>query len=57
MSLAGANHPVEAGSAVFVPGEVEHGITNTGSGLLRFFYIFDVDAFTDVRYGFPGVDY
>lgn len=50
--LDGEEHPVTAGSAVFIPGDVEHGIRNTGEGPLRFVYAFPTDSFEDVRYRF-----
>jgi mannose-6-phosphate isomerase-like protein (cupin superfamily) len=46
--LDGVEHPVTAGSAVFVPGDAEHGIRNTGEGPLRFVYAFATDAVDDV---------
>ncbi|OMQ16756.1 cupin [Modestobacter sp. VKM Ac-2676] len=52
--LDGVEHPVAAGSAIFVPGDVEHGIRNTGNGPLRFVYAFPTDSFEDVRYRFSG---
>jgi mannose-6-phosphate isomerase-like protein (cupin superfamily) len=52
MVLDGVEHPVTAGSSVFVPGDVEHGIHNTGGSLLRFHYVFPVDAFHAVEYHF-----
>ena len=50
--LDGVEHPVTAGSAVFVPGDAEHGIRNTGEGPLRFVYAFATDAVDDVVYRF-----
>jgi quercetin dioxygenase-like cupin family protein len=52
VTLDGVEHAVAAGSAVFIPGDAEHGIRNTGPGLLRFLYAFPVDAFGDVEYRF-----
>jgi quercetin dioxygenase-like cupin family protein len=52
VTLDGAEHAVSAGSAVFIPGDAEHGIRNNGPGLLRFLYAFPVDAFGDVEYRF-----
>jgi oxalate decarboxylase/phosphoglucose isomerase-like protein (cupin superfamily) len=43
---------VNAGSTVFIPGNAEHGIVNTGSGDLRWFYVFPTSAFGDVVYRF-----
>ncbi|WP_245700040.1 cupin domain-containing protein [Geodermatophilus siccatus] len=50
--LDGVEHPVTAGSAVFVPGNAEHGIRNTGEGPLRFVYAFATDSVDDVVYRF-----
>lgn len=50
--LEGAEHPVAAGSAVFIPGNAEHGIRNTGEGVLRFVYAFPTDSYEDVVYHF-----
>ncbi|MGY1750501.1 cupin domain-containing protein [Modestobacter sp. SYSU DS0511] len=52
--LDGVEHPVTAGSAVFIPGDTEHGIRNTGPGPLRFVYAFPTDSFDDVRYRFSA---
>jgi quercetin dioxygenase-like cupin family protein len=52
VTLEGAEHAVSAGSAVFIPADAEHGIRNTGPGLLRFLYALPVDAFGDVEYRF-----
>ncbi|MFH5820999.1 cupin domain-containing protein [Georgenia sp. AZ-5] len=50
--IDGAEHPVSAGSAVFIPGDAEHGIRNTGSQTLRFHYTFPVDSLQEVDYRF-----
>ena len=50
--LEGVEHPVRAGSAVFIPSDVEHAVRSTGDGVLRFFYAFATDSFTDVEYCF-----
>ncbi len=52
MSLEGREIPVKAGSAVFIPGMAEHGIRQTGSEILRLFYVFPVDSFDGVEYLF-----
>jgi len=54
MSLEGREIPVKAGSAVFIPGMAEHGIRQTGSEMLRLFYVFPVDSFGDVEYLFSA---
>ena len=52
--LDGAECTVGAGSAVFIPGDVEHGIRNTGEDTLRFFYAFAVSSFEDIEYRFSA---
>ena len=52
VTLDGAEHPVRSGSSVFLPGSAEHGIRNTGTQKLRFFYALAADDFTDVEYVF-----
>ena len=47
--LDGEERAVGAGSAVFIPGNVEHGIRNAGERPLRFFYAFAVGSFTDIE--------
>jgi mannose-6-phosphate isomerase-like protein (cupin superfamily) len=50
--LDGGELPVAAGSAVFIPGNAEHGIRNTGDDPLRFVYAFATDSIDDVVYRF-----
>ncbi len=52
--LDGVEHPVVAGSAVFIPGDAEHGIRNTGATTLRFVYAFATDAIDDVVHRFSA---
>lgn len=54
VSLDGREIPVKAGSAVFIPGLAEHGIRQTGSEILRLFYVFPVDSFDGVEYVFSA---
>ena len=56
VTLDGAEHEVSPGSAVFIPGNAEHGIRNAGPEPLRFLYAFPVDAFGDVEYRFSRSD-
>ena len=44
--------PIEAGSAVFIPGDAVHSCQNTGASDLRFAYVFAADSFDDVEYIF-----
>jgi quercetin dioxygenase-like cupin family protein len=46
--------PVEAGSAVFVPGDAVHSCENAGASGLRFAYVLAADSFEDVEYVFEG---
>ena len=52
VTLDGVEHEVSAGSAVFIPGNVEHGSRNTGDAPLRVLYAFPVDSFGEVEYRF-----
>ena len=52
--LDGVEHAVTAGSAVFIPGDAEHGIRNTGEGTLRFVHGFATDAIDDVVHRFSA---
>ncbi len=45
-------HPIEAGSAVFIPGDAVHSCENTGASDLRFAYVLAADSFDDVEYIF-----
>jgi mannose-6-phosphate isomerase-like protein (cupin superfamily) len=54
LTIDGAEHVVGAGTAAFVPGNSEHGIHNTGSGPLRFFYAFAVGSFEEIEYDFTA---
>ncbi len=49
----GIEHRVKEGSTLFIPSNAEHGVRNTGTELLRLFYVFAVDSFEDVTYIFP----
>lgn len=52
VSLDGVEHLVGAGSHVFIPSFAEHGIRNTGTQTLRFFYALAANSFADVDYVF-----
>lgn len=52
VTIDGAEHEVGPGSAVFVPGRVEHGARNTGTGTLRAHYVLAADDFAEVEYEF-----
>lgn len=41
---------LEAGCAVFIPGNAKHRTTNTGTTTLRFLFVFPTDSFEEVKY-------
>ena len=50
--IDGKAQPVEAGSAVFIPGNAVHSCENTGASDLRFAYVFPANSFAEVEYVF-----
>jgi mannose-6-phosphate isomerase-like protein (cupin superfamily) len=52
VTIDGVNSQVTKGSSVFIPSNAEHGIANTGSADLRWFYVFPTGAFGNVVYRF-----
>ncbi len=52
VTIDGEALAIEAGTAVFIPGDSEHAIRNDADELLRFFYVFAVDRIEDVKYAF-----
>ena len=52
--VGGEEIAVEAGSAVFIPGDALHSCENTGASDLRVAYVFPADSFEDVEYVFEG---
>ena len=48
--IDGVEHPVEAGSVVFFPGNTSHFVRNTGDQTLKLLFVFAVDRFADVEY-------
>ena len=56
ITIDGADTKVTAGMAIFIPGDAEHALRNTGDCPLRVFYVFPTDRFSDVIYRFspPG---
>ncbi|KAK6837810.1 hypothetical protein RU639_001680 [Aspergillus parasiticus] len=45
-------HKVEKGCAVFIPGGMEHSVTNTEAEELKWLYVFPETKFSDVVYHF-----
>jgi mannose-6-phosphate isomerase-like protein (cupin superfamily) len=54
VEIEGVDHPIRAGTTVFVPGNTLHGARNTGPEVLRVLYVFATDSFSDVVYDFPA---
>jgi mannose-6-phosphate isomerase-like protein (cupin superfamily) len=54
VTVDGNQHPVRPGTTLFIPGDSEHGVRNTGTEVLRLLYVFAVDSFDEVQYVFPG---
>jgi quercetin dioxygenase-like cupin family protein len=54
VSIDGQEQEVRAGAVVYIPGNSEHGIRNTGSGRLHFFYAFAVGSFEEIEYQFTA---
>lgn len=52
LTLGDGQHSVTAGSSALIPSLIVHGMLNTGTSILRFFYAFAADAFTEVVYDF-----
>ena len=53
VTIDGIETVVSAGCAVFIPGDAEHGIRNMADTVLRIFYVFPTDCFSEVIYRFP----
>ena len=52
VTIEGQDHDVAPGSALFIPGDAEHGVRNPGPGWLRFVYVFPSDSFGEIEYRF-----
>lgn len=54
VTIDGVPREVSAGMTVFIPGDAEHGVANDSDEVLRLFYVFATDRFSDVVYRFPN---
>lgn len=52
MEVGAEARAVQAGSAVFIPGDVLHYCENTGTSDLRLVYVFPADSFEEIEYVF-----
>ena len=53
VTISGAEHRVEAGAAVFIPGGAEHCARCTSREPLKLLYVFPTDSFAEIAYEFP----
>ena len=54
VTVSGIEHPVRAGSAVFIAGGAEHCARSTSSGPLRLLYVFPAGSFSEIEYEFSS---
>jgi mannose-6-phosphate isomerase-like protein (cupin superfamily) len=54
LTMDGRDTVVTAGSAVFIPGGVEHQLRNESGSVLKVFYVFPTDRFSEVIYRFSS---
>ena len=52
LTLEDVEHSVSAGTCIYIPGDAKHGIRNESDSVLRLFYVFPTDKFSDVVYRF-----
>lgn len=52
VTVDGDASAVAGGATVYIPGDAEHGLRNAGSGVLKVFYVFPADRFSEVVYRF-----
>ena len=50
VTLGRDDYAVHPGSTIYIPGGTPHRIHNNGATLLKLFYVFPVDSFTEVEY-------
>ncbi|KAL3490405.1 RmlC-like cupin [Aspergillus germanicus] len=54
VTIDGVRYDVEKGSAVFIPGDMEHSVENREREELKWLYVFPTGDFGDVVYHFTG---
>ncbi|KAI8939776.1 hypothetical protein NX059_003517 [Plenodomus lindquistii] len=54
VTIDGVEHGVSKGSVVFIPGDAEHGVRNTGEEELEWLYVFAAKGFEEIVYRFSG---
>ncbi len=50
VTLGDVDHAVQPGTTISIPGNTPHRIRNTGTALLKLFYVFPTASFADVEY-------
>ena len=55
LMIDGIETVVSAGCAAFIPGDAEHGIRNVAETVLKIFYVFPADRFSEVTYRFADL--
>ena len=55
VTVEGVEHPIRPGTAIYVPGNAEHGV-KAGPDGMTFVYGFSENAFSDVAYAFSSQD-
>ena len=56
LSIDGRESGVSPGQTIFIPGHAAHGLRNDSGKLLRLFYVFAADRFSDIVYRFDAGD-
>ena len=52
LTLEDVEQSVSVGTCIYIPGDVRHGIRNESETVLKIFYVFPTDKFSDVVYRF-----
>ena len=50
VTLGATDHRVGPGTTISIPGDIPHRIRNTGTVLLKLFYVFPTASFSEVHY-------
>jgi mannose-6-phosphate isomerase-like protein (cupin superfamily) len=53
LTVNGVETTIGVGTAAFIPGDAKHSVSNHSATLLKIFYVFPTDSFSDVVYRFP----
>jgi len=54
LRIDGEDHPLSAGTTVFIPGGAWHGAAAVGGEPLKILYVFAADSFEDIVYEFQA---